>query len=144
MLLVPRSLQDSHLLGNKSGKVSAEAPYRYLNKGTLKDAMQCKMFWKAHIPARRAPRDENARHRRGLQGGLVDLVARRPLVGLGAHPVLAGQYEGGVGVLRALVLHPCNLLDSNGVWYCLFWSEASINPLKLKIMVKKFVPKNVE
>ena len=109
MLLVPRSLQDSHLLGNKSGKVSAEAPYRYLNKGTLKDAMQCKMFWKAHIPARCAPRDENARHRRGLQGGLVDLVARRPLVGLGAHPVLAGQYEGGVGVLRALVLHPSNL-----------------------------------
>ena len=36
------------------------------------------------------------------------------------------------------------ILDSNGVWYCSFWSEGSINPLNLNILVQKFVPRDPE
>ena len=33
-----------------------------------------------------------------------------------------------------------HILGSNGVWYCSFWSEGSINPQNLKIFVPDFVP----
>ena len=31
-----------------------------------------------------------------------------------------------------------HILDSNGVWYCSFWSEGSINPLNLNNIVPDF------
>ena len=40
--------------------------------------------------------------------------------------------------------HLSHILDSNGVWYCSFLSEGSINPLKLKMLVLKFVPRDLE
>ena len=108
-VLVPKSLQRSQSLGNKLGKVSIGAPYCCL-KTLNKYAKSVSFVGHATLPLLLlAPRDENARHRRGLQRGLVDLVTRRPLARLGAHPVFAAHYKGGVCVLRALVLHPCNL-----------------------------------
>ena len=37
-----------------------------------------------------------------------------------------------------------HILNSNGVRYSLFWSEGSINPLNIKILVPDFVPRYLE
>ena len=37
-----------------------------------------------------------------------------------------------------------HILDSNGVWYCSFWLERSLNPLNLKILVLDFVPRDLK
>ena len=36
-----------------------------------------------------------------------------------------------------------HILDSNGVWYCSFWSEGSMNPLNMNIWVLDFVPRDL-
>ena len=47
--------------------------------------------------------------------------------------------EGRYNNFFLLKLKP-HILDSNGVWLSSFWSEGSINPLNLKMLVKNFIP----
>ena len=81
-LMIPRSFQLLHSLGNKLGKVSAEAPYPL----KLPKRYTQKFIWKAHILVPScAPRDENTRQSSGFHWGRIHLVALWPLTRLWAH-----------------------------------------------------------